>query len=77
MQSLKKETRSNITCEYLNFSQLSEWLGVSQNFLRKHNDKGRIPGSIRMGSRWMFRKVSIEKQLLMHGQLLIEEKNSF
>ena len=72
MQSKKKETGSNIECEYLNFSQLSQWLGVSQNFLRKHNDKGRIPGSIRMGARWMFRNVSIEKQQLTHGQLLLE-----
>ena len=75
MQGEKKEIESIIACEYLNFSQLSEWLGVSINFLRKHNDKGRIPGSIRMGSRWMFRKVSIEKQLLLHGQLLLEEKD--
>jgi predicted site-specific integrase-resolvase len=75
MQSTCKETGSSISCEYLNFSQLSMWLGVSEKFLRKHNARGRIPGSIRMGSRWMFRKVSIEKQLITHGQLLLEEED--
>ena len=77
MQSAYKATESNIVSEYLTFSQLSAWLGISEKFLRKHNAEGRIPGSIRMGARWMFRKAIIEKQLITGGQLLLEKRKPF
>jgi len=73
MQSKARAPRSNLGCEFLSISQLSAWLGVSEKFLRKHNAAGRIPGSTRMGSRWMFRRSSIEKQMIESGKLLVEE----
>lgn len=59
-----------IESEYLDSKQLAVFLNCSKKFIEKHRVAGRIPGSVKVGYSWRYRKSEIEKRLLS-GQLLL------
>jgi len=61
-----------IESEYLTSTQLAEMLNVSKRFIVKHRCTGKIPGVVKIGSVYRFKRSAIEKRMFT-GQLLLEE----
>ena len=59
--------------EFFNTEELAAYLNVSKKFIIKHRDLGRIPGAVRIGRVWRFRRSDVEKRLLS-GELLLSKK---
>jgi len=57
--------------EFLDTAQLARWLGRSVKFIHKH--RRRMPGAVKQGGRWAYRKCEVEKRMLT-GQLLLPAK---
>jgi len=58
--------------EFFTTEQLAKYLGVSVKAVVKWRDARRIPGCVRCGRVWRFRRSDIEKRLLS-GSLLLEK----
>lgn len=56
--------------EFFNTQELAQYLSVSKKTIEKHRGTGRIPGAVKIGYSWRFRKNEVEKRLLS-GQLLL------
>ena len=56
--------------EFFNTSELAIYLNCSKKFIEKHRTTARIPGAVKVGYKWRYRKSEIEKRLLS-GQLLL------
>lgn len=59
--------------EFLTPQELAGMLNVSQKFIDKHIATKRIPGAVRVGRLWRFKRIDIEKRLAI-GELLLPEK---
>lgn len=59
--------------EYFSPGELAEYLNVSKKFIDKHIATKRLPGAVRVGRLWRFKKIDIEKRLAI-GELLLPEK---
>lgn len=59
--------------EFLSVKQLAEYLNCSEKFIRKHIESRRLPGMVKIGRTYRFRKSEVEKRLLT-GQLLLDSK---
>ena len=57
--------------EFLDTDELAAYLNVSRKFVIKHRETGRIPGAVRIGRIWRFRRTEVEKRLLS-GSLLLD-----
>jgi excisionase family DNA binding protein len=55
---------------FLSATELAQYLGNSRKFVEKHIATRRIPGMVRVGGRWKFRKSEIERAL-NRGELLL------
>ncbi len=56
--------------EYLNTAELAVYLGNSRKFVEKYIAQRRIPGMVRIGGRWKFKRGDVE-QALNRGELLL------
>ena len=63
----------NTISEYFTPQELADYSHMSLKFIEKHIATGRLPGAVKMGRVWRFKRVDVEKQLLT-GQLLFNEK---
>ncbi|MFC1584630.1 helix-turn-helix transcriptional regulator [Fibrobacterota bacterium] len=61
---------NNQNQEYLNAHELAHKLNMSLKWVVKHTQTRRIPGQIKVGRLWRYRKQDIEKALLK-GQFLL------
>lgn len=59
--------------EFLSVKQLANYLNCSEKFIRKHIESRRLPGMVKIGRVYRFRKSDVEKKLLS-GQLLLEKR---
>ncbi len=59
--------------EYLTPTQLADKLNVSIKFIRKHLASRRLPGALKVGGRWRFSILQVERALL-RPQFLIDRK---
>ena len=57
--------------EYFTSEQLAAYLNVSVKSIIKWRDARRLPGAVRCGRVWRFRRVEVEKRLLT-GELLLK-----
>lgn len=64
--------RSITEKELLTAKELAEFLSMSPKFVQKHISTKRLPGMVRCGRSWRFRKSEVQKRLLC-GQLLLEK----
>ena len=64
-------SNNNQSSEYLSSHELAEYLHVSLKFIEKHLSTHRIPGAVKIGRLWRFRRSDIEKHLT-RGTLLLE-----
>ena len=58
--------------EYFTPDELAAYLNVSRKFIEKHIATRRIPGAVKIGRVWRFRRSDLEKRLLS-GSLLIDK----
>lgn len=59
--------------EFFSVQELAAYLNCSEKFIRKHIESRRLPGMVRVGRLYRFRKSDVEKRLLS-GQLLLDSK---
>jgi excisionase family DNA binding protein len=59
--------------EFLSVKQLADYLNCSEKFIRKYVESRRLPGMVKIGRVYRFRKSEVEKKLLS-GQLLLEKR---
>lgn len=59
--------------EFFSVSELADYLNCSEKFIRKHIESKRLPGMVKIGRVYRFRKSDVEKRLLL-GQLLLDSK---
>jgi len=59
--------------EFLTVKELANYLNCSEKFIRKHLEGRRLPGMVKIGRVYRFRKSDVEKKLLS-GQLLLEKR---
>jgi excisionase family DNA binding protein len=59
--------------EYFSVRELANYLNCSEKFIRKHIESRRLPGMVKIGRVYRFRKSDVEKKLLS-GQLLLEKR---
>ncbi len=52
------------TREYFSTESLARHIEVSKKSIEKWRDERRIPGAVRVGRVWRFRRVDVERQLL-------------
>jgi len=58
--------------EFFDTTELAQYLGVSRKAVIKWRQARRIPGAVRCGRVWRFRRTEIEKRLLS-GELLLDD----
>ncbi len=56
----------------LTTSELAQLLNISKKFIEKHAAARRLPGMVRIGRHWRFRKADVEKRL-SSGSLLLND----
>lgn len=56
--------------EFFNTLELAKYLNVSRKSIEKWRYQNRIPGQVKCGYSWRYRKSEVEKRLLS-GQLLL------
>ena len=59
--------------EFFDSRELSEYLNVSRRSVEKWRGQRLIPGAVKIGRVFRFRRVEIEKRLLS-GRLLLDKK---
>lgn len=59
--------------EFLTVKELAAYLNCSEKFIRKHIESRRLPGMVKIGRIYRFRKSDVQKRLLS-GQLLLDSK---
>lgn len=59
--------------DYITAQQLADYVNCSIKFIRKHIESKRLPGMVKIGRVYRFRKSDVEKRLLS-GQLLLDSK---
>lgn len=59
--------------EFFSVQELADYLNCSEKFIRKHIESRRLPGMVKLGRVYRFRKSDVEKRLLS-GQLLLEKR---
>ena len=59
--------------EFLTVKELANYLNCSEKFIRKHIESRRLPGMVKIGRIYRFRKSEVEKRLLS-GRLLTDSK---
>lgn len=59
--------------EFLTVKELAAYLNCSEKFIRRHIESRRLPGMVKIGRVYRFRKSDVEKKLLS-GQLLLEKR---
>lgn len=59
--------------EFLTPAELAIMLNVSIKFVNKHIATKRLPGAVRVGRLWRFKRNEVEKRLIA-GELLLPEK---
>ena len=59
-----------VESEYLNTEELSIMLNVSKKSIEKWRSQNRLPGQLKCGRVFRFRRLEVEKRLLS-GQLLL------
>lgn len=64
---------NNIETEFFSSIELSQFLGVSLKSVNRWIAQRRIPGMVKIGRHWKFRRAVIE-QRLTSGELLYSEK---
>jgi hypothetical protein len=64
-ETAKQET------DFFDTAGLARFLNVSQKSIVKWRDAQRLPGAVRCGRVWRFRRVEVEKRLLS-GRLLLD-----
>jgi len=57
--------------EYFTADELAIYLKMSRKFIEKHVGTRRIPGMVKIGRSWRFRRTDIEKRLAT-GSFLLE-----
>jgi excisionase family DNA binding protein len=57
--------------EFFTPEELAAKLNMSRKFIEKHISTRRLPGMVRVGRRWRFRRAEVEKRL-MGGSFLLE-----
>ena len=60
--------------EFFTPDELAVKLSMSRKFIEKHIGSRRLPGMIRIGRHWRFRRVEVERQLST-GSFLLENLN--
>lgn len=68
---LEKKTPES---EFFTPDELASYLKVSKKFIEKHLSTRRIPGAVKIGRVWRFRRADIQKRLLS-GSLLLDSLN--
>jgi excisionase family DNA binding protein len=58
--------------EYLTTEELADYLNMSKKFIIRHRETGRIPGIVKIGRVYRYRRIEIEKRLLS-GTLLLDK----
>ena len=59
--------------EFFTVQELANYLNCSEKFIRKYIESRRLPGMVKIGRVYRFRKSDVEKKLLS-GQLLLEKR---
>jgi excisionase family DNA binding protein len=57
--------------EYFTPDELATYLKMSKKFIEKHIGTHRLPGAIKIGRSWRFRRADVEKRLT-GGSFLLE-----
>lgn len=60
------------TNEFMSIGELADYINMSRKFVEKHVYSRRMPGLVRVGGKWRFRREEIEKRLTT-GCLLLDE----
>lgn len=60
--------------EFMTPRELADLISMSLAFVEKYTALRRIPGMVKMGRFWRYRKADVEKQLLT-GQILLPAKH--
>jgi len=59
--------------EFFNTKELSHYLNLSVKTVIKWRDSRRLPGAVRCGRVWRFRRIEVEKRLTT-GELLLPKE---
>jgi excisionase family DNA binding protein len=59
------------TNEFLTPDELAQYLKMSRKFIEKHIATRRLPGIVRIGRHWRFRRSEVDKRLST-GSLLLD-----
>lgn len=62
--------------ELLNPKQLALFLGMSLKWVEKYTQINRIPGQIRLGGSWRYRKVIVERRLATSPVFLLNSERN-
>ena len=62
--------------EYLNASDLADYLRVSILWVDKQSSAHRIPGQKKVGKKWLFLKSVIDRRMKSGENFLLEKKKS-
>lgn len=65
--------QKNVESEFLSTDELSKYLNVSIKTIRKYIETRQLPGMVKIGRLYRFRKSDVEKRLLS-GNFLLERK---
>jgi excisionase family DNA binding protein len=65
---------SEISQNVFTLKELAAYLKMSHEFLELHVYEQRIPGMFKVGRCWRFKRAEIEKQIALHGQVLLPKK---
>ena len=60
--------------EFITPEELAAKINMSRKFIEKHIGTRRLPGMVRIGRHWRFRRAEVEKQLST-GSFLLETLN--
>ena len=58
--------------QYLTADELATMLKVSRRFIETNTSARRIPGQIKIGRLWRYKKISVQKALI-GGQFLLDK----
>jgi excisionase family DNA binding protein len=58
--------------DFFTTKELAGYLNVSVKFIIKHRNDGTIPGVVRVGRSWRFRRSEVEKRIL-NGVFLVNK----
>ena len=61
----------NDNLKYFTAQELADHINVSRKFIEKHVSTHRIPGAVKIGRLWRFKRSEVEKRLLS-GHFLLD-----